>query len=213
MGAAEALSLGIVDQVVASDLMAEAIAIARNLVGQRLRRTGALAVPPMDAEAFEQAASKALSRTRGQQAPIEAVRLVRSAGQYSLLEGWQKSARRSCGCAIPTRPRRCATCSSPSARRPRWPGSKASWRGGRDDRRRRNRADGFGHRGRGTRCRLSRHRRRADRRSRRQGTRAHRRAARSRGKIRPSRPGRPHRAARPSRGYRQMPRNWPTPTW
>ena len=51
------------------------------------RRTGDLAVPAVDAETFEQAAAKALSRMRGQQAPIEAVRLVRSAGRYALAEG------------------------------------------------------------------------------------------------------------------------------
>ena len=85
--AAEALSLGIVDQVVADGLSAEAIAIAQRLVGQALRRTGALAVPSVDAEAFEQAATKALSRARGQRAPVEAVRLVRSADQFSLPEG------------------------------------------------------------------------------------------------------------------------------
>jgi 3-hydroxyacyl-CoA dehydrogenase len=87
VGATEALSLGIVDQLGAGDLIAEAIAAARKLVGQNLRRTGALAVPPLDAEAFEQAAAKALSRARGQQAPVEAVRLVRNAGRYALAEG------------------------------------------------------------------------------------------------------------------------------
>jgi 3-hydroxyacyl-CoA dehydrogenase len=87
VGTTEALSLGIVDQIIASDLIAEAIAVARKLVGQQLRRIGALAVPPVDAEAFEQAAAKALSRARGQQAPVEAVRLVRNSSQYALAEG------------------------------------------------------------------------------------------------------------------------------
>ncbi len=85
--AAEALSIGIIDRVVSSDLTAAAIAMARNLAGQPPRRTGDLAVPAVDAETFEQAAAKALSRMRGQQAPIEAVRLVRSAGRYALAEG------------------------------------------------------------------------------------------------------------------------------
>ena len=85
--ATEALSLGIVDQVVAGELTANAVAAARNLVGHPLLRTGALAVPLVDIDAFEQAAAKVLSRARGQHAPIEAVRLVRSANQCSLLEG------------------------------------------------------------------------------------------------------------------------------
>ena len=180
--------------VAASDLIAEAIAIARSLVGQTLRRTGELAVPPVDAAAFEQAAAKALSRTRGQQAPVEAVRLVRERRAALACGRAGRGARdlpaparfRSGQGAAPRLLRRARRRQGRRARRRRAAA-------GRDDRRRRHRADGLGHRGRGARCRLSRHRRRADRGSRRQGARAHRGTARPRGEIRPSRRGRPRR--------------------
>ena len=87
IGTDEGLSLGIVDRVAENDLIAEAVAIARGLVGQTLRRAGELAVPAAGAAAFDAAATKTLSRMRGQLAPVEAVRLVREAGQRSLSEG------------------------------------------------------------------------------------------------------------------------------
>ena len=43
--------------------------------------------PPPDAEAFDRMAAKVLSRARGQEAPAEALRLVRSAAERSLAEG------------------------------------------------------------------------------------------------------------------------------
>ncbi|MDW6024694.1 3-hydroxyacyl-CoA dehydrogenase NAD-binding domain-containing protein [Mesorhizobium sp. BAC0120] len=87
VSADEALALGFVDRVVARDPVTEALTAARNLAGRKLRRTGALDVSAASAEAVEQAAAKALSRARGQEAPVEAVRLVRSAGQRPLTEG------------------------------------------------------------------------------------------------------------------------------
>jgi 3-hydroxyacyl-CoA dehydrogenase len=75
--AAEALKLGIVDRIESGDLRAAAIAEARSLTGTSLRRSGACDVPPASAEAIDAAASKALARVRGQNAPHEAVRLVR----------------------------------------------------------------------------------------------------------------------------------------
>jgi 3-hydroxyacyl-CoA dehydrogenase len=87
VSADEALTLGIVDRVVARDPIAEALAAARSLAGQELRRTGELAVPTAAAEAMEQAATKALSRTRGQDAPVEAVRLVRASATRPLADG------------------------------------------------------------------------------------------------------------------------------
>ena len=87
VSASEALSLGIIDSVVAGNPIADAIATARKLASRPLRRTGELVVPAADAALVEQAAAKALSRARGQQAPVEAVRLVRNAGKQSLAEG------------------------------------------------------------------------------------------------------------------------------
>lgn len=76
----EALTLGIVDRIEGGDLRAAAIAEARSLAGTELRRIGTCAVPPATAEAIEAAAGKALARARGQNAPREAVRLVRLSG-------------------------------------------------------------------------------------------------------------------------------------
>ncbi|MCX7306357.1 MAG: 3-hydroxyacyl-CoA dehydrogenase NAD-binding domain-containing protein [Hyphomicrobiales bacterium] len=87
VGAAEALALGIVDEVAEGDLVARATAVARELAGKPPRRTGDLAVAAVDAEAFGAMATKALARARGQDAPGEALRLVRSAAGRSLAEG------------------------------------------------------------------------------------------------------------------------------
>lgn len=86
-GAAEARKLGIVDAVATADLIADAVAAARSLVGNPPRRTGALEVAPADADAFDTMAAKVLARARGQDAPAEALRLVRSAAGRSLVEG------------------------------------------------------------------------------------------------------------------------------
>ena len=76
--------------------IAEAVAVARDLVGETLRRTGELAVPPLDAEAFEQAAAKALSRARGQQRACRG-RAPRAQRRPSTRwpKGWPRSARHS----------------------------------------------------------------------------------------------------------------------
>lgn len=85
--AAEATALGIVDHIADGDPAGEALAMARSLAGNALRRTGELAVPPMDEPAFERMAAKVLSKARGQQAPGEAVRLVRMAAGRTFAEG------------------------------------------------------------------------------------------------------------------------------
>ncbi|WP_028034344.1 3-hydroxyacyl-CoA dehydrogenase NAD-binding domain-containing protein [Chelativorans sp. J32] len=84
--ARDALSLGIVDEV-ADDPVKGAISAARDQSAKLPRRTGALAVPAEDPKAIEDGAAKALSRARGSEAAIEAVRLVRSAGERSLADG------------------------------------------------------------------------------------------------------------------------------
>jgi 3-hydroxyacyl-CoA dehydrogenase len=75
----EALRLGIIDQITENDLVPAAVAVARNLVGKSLRRTGALDVAPADAAELEKVSGKILAKARGQKAPAEAVRLVTSA--------------------------------------------------------------------------------------------------------------------------------------
>ncbi len=76
--AAEALSLGILDELVETDLIDAAIKAAQKLVGTPLRRTGELAVAPADSTEIDKASGKILAKARGQKAPTEAVRLVAS---------------------------------------------------------------------------------------------------------------------------------------
>jgi 3-hydroxyacyl-CoA dehydrogenase len=82
----EALALGLVDAV-ADDLAEAAIDATLALVGKPLRRTGTLPVPSAPPEGVEAAARKVLSRSRGQAAPVQAVRLVSAASGTSLEEG------------------------------------------------------------------------------------------------------------------------------
>lgn len=84
VGAGEALALGLVDQIAEGDLREAALAFARSLAGQPLRRTGAL---PPPAKGGEAEAAAVLKRARGQIAPGEAVRLVRLSGETSFMEG------------------------------------------------------------------------------------------------------------------------------
>jgi 3-hydroxyacyl-CoA dehydrogenase len=84
---AEALKLGIVDRIETGDLRAAAIAKARSLVGSVLRRTGDCKVPAAAAETVDAAATNALARARGQNAPQEAVRLVRLSAERPFAEG------------------------------------------------------------------------------------------------------------------------------
>jgi len=83
---AEARQLGLVDAI-AADPVAEAAKLARGMAEAPLRRNGVLAVPAADAAAVEAATGKVLSRARGQAAPAEAVRLVKTAATASLQDG------------------------------------------------------------------------------------------------------------------------------
>jgi 3-hydroxyacyl-CoA dehydrogenase len=86
--ASEALSLGIVDEVVAGDLIARAIDRAHEEGGTPFRKTGALPVPAATSEELEAAARKVTSRARGQVAPGEAARLTAASGTLSLMDGF-----------------------------------------------------------------------------------------------------------------------------
>jgi 3-hydroxyacyl-CoA dehydrogenase len=83
----EALTLGILDQVVPGDLVAAACALARQGAAKPLRRTGQLAPPIIEPDAFEAQAKKILERARGQNAPAKAVDLVRQSGELSFEQG------------------------------------------------------------------------------------------------------------------------------
>ncbi|WFS21769.1 3-hydroxyacyl-CoA dehydrogenase NAD-binding domain-containing protein [Rhizobium rhododendri] len=84
--AAEAASLGLADATDADERSA-AIAMVQRLAGTPLRRTGQLAVPQQNIAAVEAAAAKVVGKSRGQTAPVEAVRLVRLATYATLADG------------------------------------------------------------------------------------------------------------------------------
>ncbi|MBL8582390.1 MAG: enoyl-CoA hydratase/isomerase family protein, partial [Rhizobiaceae bacterium] len=86
VNAAEAHRLGIVDTVVQGDLLDTARKEAGRLAGAPPRRSGELRVPAFDAAVVDSAAAKALARSRGQAAPAEAIRLVRSAAELPFAE-------------------------------------------------------------------------------------------------------------------------------
>ncbi|MCB1447299.1 MAG: enoyl-CoA hydratase/isomerase family protein [Rhizobiaceae bacterium] len=85
--AAEALSLGILDEVVTGDRIARAIERVGEDIGKPFRKTGSLAVPTSTADEIEAAARKITSKARGQIAPAEAVRLVTAAGTLAFADG------------------------------------------------------------------------------------------------------------------------------
>ncbi|MBB4351265.1 3-hydroxyacyl-CoA dehydrogenase NAD-binding domain-containing protein [Aliirhizobium cellulosilyticum] len=76
--AGEALSLGIIDEMVETDLIEVAITAVQKLVGTPLRRTSELAIASADPAELEKVSGKLLAKARGQNAPAEAVRLVAS---------------------------------------------------------------------------------------------------------------------------------------
>ncbi|MCJ9672745.1 MULTISPECIES: 3-hydroxyacyl-CoA dehydrogenase NAD-binding domain-containing protein [unclassified Neorhizobium] len=84
--AEEALKLGIIDEVVAGDLVEAATSAALALAEKPLRRTGELNIAAIDPAEIEKASAKILAKARGQKAPVEAVRLV-TASNRPLVEG------------------------------------------------------------------------------------------------------------------------------
>ncbi|KQY79003.1 3-hydroxyacyl-CoA dehydrogenase [Ensifer sp. Root142] len=84
--AREAVALGLADGT-ATDPIAAALTLLRELGAKPLRRTGLMAVPTVDAAAVSAAEARVLARARGQSAPVEAVRLVKAAGQVDLKQG------------------------------------------------------------------------------------------------------------------------------
>lgn len=86
VSAKEALTLGILDRVAESDLIAEAIDMS-HAASKSMRRTGTLSVPPSSEADIEAAAKKVLGKARGQTAPGEAIRLVKLAAYAALDKG------------------------------------------------------------------------------------------------------------------------------
>lgn len=90
MPAAEALKMGLVDEV-ATDIRAAAMALARNLsVRDTLPRVSERIVPPCDAAEFEAAVAAVARRARGHVAPLRAAEAVRFAISQPFAEGIQR---------------------------------------------------------------------------------------------------------------------------
>lgn len=87
VSAAEAVKLGAVDRIAKGDLIEDAKAFARELIGAPLRRTGELAVPAFDADAAQKQIAAIEKKARGQVSPGRASRMVLRAGSVSLQEG------------------------------------------------------------------------------------------------------------------------------
>lgn len=85
--AQEALKLGSIDAIAESDLLGEAIAMARAAIGKPIRRSGDLDVPAYDAAAVEEQLAAVKKKARGQTSPVEAATLVMNAVKGSTQEG------------------------------------------------------------------------------------------------------------------------------
>lgn len=85
--AAEAHRLGIIDEIVGGDLREAAIAKARAMIGQPIRRAAELAIPAFDPAAFDQAASDVIKKARGALAPAAIVDCVRMATTVPFADG------------------------------------------------------------------------------------------------------------------------------
>jgi 3-hydroxyacyl-CoA dehydrogenase len=72
-----------VDKIIEEEIEDSAIHAALILSGKPLRRTCDLAVAPFDAAEAETISAKVLGKSRGQKAPMEALRLVRAAGEVT----------------------------------------------------------------------------------------------------------------------------------
>jgi 3-hydroxyacyl-CoA dehydrogenase len=87
MAAPEALSAGLIDLIAEQDVRAEAIVLARRLAGARPRRTSALAVAQVDADAANAEVASIRDRARGQIAPGVAAEVTLESARMSFAEG------------------------------------------------------------------------------------------------------------------------------
>jgi len=89
IGAREALSVGIVDRIVEGDLLAGAIAFAREVAGKPARKTREREekLRGVDASVFAKAREQAARTKRGQSAPAAAIEAVEAATRLSFAEG------------------------------------------------------------------------------------------------------------------------------
>jgi 3-hydroxyacyl-CoA dehydrogenase len=90
VNAAEALKLGLCDEIAEGDLRQAAIAKAKAMIGKPLRRTGELVAAPISDEMMEVELKKITAKARGQIAPVTAAKLVRLASVTPLLDGMKE---------------------------------------------------------------------------------------------------------------------------
>lgn len=88
--AEQAVKLGIADRMADGHGRAAAAALARDLLGKPLRRSGALAVPAFDAAALDAAILNVAKKARGQISPVKAAEAVRLAATLPLDEGLKR---------------------------------------------------------------------------------------------------------------------------
>jgi 3-hydroxyacyl-CoA dehydrogenase len=85
--AAEALRLNLVDRLSSGDLRQDAMELARELIGQPLRRTGERPVAAMEAEAASEKVREIRKKARGAEAPARAAELVLLSASLPLNDG------------------------------------------------------------------------------------------------------------------------------
>lgn len=92
IAAGRAAEIGLVDKVVSTDLLAEALAYARQLAKTRapVRRTSELTVENVDDSVFDKVSAGLGKRARGQTAPPRIVECVRSAMTMSFEDGQRR---------------------------------------------------------------------------------------------------------------------------
>jgi 3-hydroxyacyl-CoA dehydrogenase len=86
----KAQALGLIDRIATSDLRAEAMAFARELIGKPLRRTGALPVAAFDRAAAEMKIAAIERKARGQVSPGQAARAVLFSAELPIAEGLKR---------------------------------------------------------------------------------------------------------------------------
>lgn len=89
VGAEKALSLGLIDEIVDTDLLPRAINFARSLIGQDLRIPVSQMSAPDDwsPEAYDALMAKTKAKARGQLSPIAALKAVKAACTMAFSEG------------------------------------------------------------------------------------------------------------------------------
>ncbi len=111
----EAQQLGLIDRISSGDLVADAVELAKALVGTSLRRTGDLPVTAPDAATFEQAKAKILKKRAARPRPLKRQGSFNSRQRPRLPKVWLKNAQPSSVCATAKRQPPCGIFSLPNA--------------------------------------------------------------------------------------------------